>query len=122
MLGAIASDHVNSPRNLGPLPNATHIGKFGVKGDGPYMILYFVVQGGVIAEAAYESNGCPSSIACASIAVELLRHRTVAQANLLAPSDLALIAGGLPEGKGWCADAAVQAIQDAKLGSEENNG
>ncbi len=66
MLSAIAAQHVHSPRNVGPLNSATHIGRVGIAGDGPHMTLWFELDGERIQHAAWSANGCPSSIACAS--------------------------------------------------------
>lgn len=80
------------------------------------MVLHFLVSADRIVRATYESNGCPSSIACASAAAELLVGRTIDQARKLTGRDLLLLLGGLPEGKGHCADMAVVAVQNAFAG------
>ena len=82
-------------------------------GDGPFVILWFDVHGSVIAKAAWSTNGCPTSMACASMAAEILTGRTIEQALLLTATDIALLLRGLPEGKGDCADRTVSAIRAA---------
>ena len=113
MLSALASEHVQRPRNIGPLDGATTIGKYGNRGDGPYMTLWLVVADGRIEQAAYQTYGCPSAVACASMTAELVKGRTLEEALRLDPGDLIVVLGGLPEGKGECARMAVSALRDA---------
>jgi nitrogen fixation protein NifU and related proteins len=120
VLSQTALDHVANPRNAGPLPGATHQGVAGDPGGGPYVLLWFRVEGEVIREASYETYGCPASVACASLTAEILKGRTVAQALSMTPRDLTLLVGGLPEGREHCPALVVQAVKNAF--SEENNG
>ena len=117
MLSAIAAGHVHSPRNVGPLDTATHVGRVGVPGDGPHMTLWFMLDGERITRAAYSTYGCPSAIACASMAAQILTGRTVSQALLMTPQDLDVLLGGLPDGKGECAEMAIQSIRNALGGN-----
>lgn len=113
MFSAVINDHVARPRNTGPLQGATHIGSVGIPGDGPYMTLYFLVEGGVIRQTGYETYGCLAAIGCASVVAEVLIGRTLAQAAQLTSHDVFVLVQGLPEGKGHCADMAAQCIQSA---------
>ncbi len=118
MLSAIAAQHVHSPRNVGPLEGFTHFGQAGTPGDGPYIQLWFRVEDNLIVEARHKANGCFSSIASASVVAETLRGRAVTQALSLNAHDVDVLLGGLPEGKGYCADMAVAAISDAFSGDD----
>jgi len=117
MLSAIAAGHVHSPRNVGPLDTASHVGRVGVPGDGPHMTLWFQVDGEQITRAAYATYGCPSAIACASMTAQILIGRTVSRALSLTPHDLDVLLGGLPEGKGECAVMAIESIRNALGGN-----
>lgn len=108
-----AAEHVHSPRNAGTLENATHIGVGGTPGEGPYVRLYLIVQEGIVRQASYQCNGCPSSIAASSMAAQILIGRSVEKARSIEGKDLLLILGGLPEGKEYYAELAAQAVKDA---------
>ncbi|RYG47564.1 hypothetical protein EON79_06985 [bacterium] len=110
LLSPRAAQHVHSPRNAGRFEGATHVGIGGVPGDGPYVRMWLRVEGQTVRRAGYECNGCPSSIAAASMAAGLATGRTLSQIALLEPCDLLLLLGGLPEGKEEYADLAVQAL------------
>lgn len=105
--------HAANPLTVGPLEGATHQGVAGVPGEGPYMILTLRIDGDTILEAAYQTYGCPAAMASGSITAQILKGRTVAQAFAVEPKDIHLLLGGLPEGKGHCADLAVEALNDA---------
>ncbi len=113
ILSPTAAEHVHSPRNAGKLEGATHIGVSGVPGDGPYVKLWLIVKDRTIAAATYECNGCPSSIAAASMAAQILIGRSAEKALLLEAKDLLLMLGGLPEGKEYYAEMAADALRDA---------
>jgi NifU-like protein involved in Fe-S cluster formation len=106
-------EHVQMPRNVGPLEGATHVGKVGEEGGGPYMTLWLQVVEGRIERAAYATFGCPSAIASGSMVAQIVTGRTIEQALRLDPEDVVLLLGGLPEGKGHLAEMAVNALRDA---------
>ena len=87
-------------------------------GDGPYVRLWLAVQDGRILCATYACNGCPSSIAASSMTATLLAGRTLEQAARHEPHDVLVVLGGLPEGKGYYADLAVEALRHALASGE----
>lgn len=99
------------------MAEASLIGVSGAQGEGPYVRFWLKVEGGKILKASYETNGCPSSIACASMLCELAMGRELDKMKLLEPEELILILGGLPEGKESYARLAIDAIRSAQ---EEN--
>jgi nitrogen fixation NifU-like protein len=107
-----AQGHISRPRNRGEMDGADRYGFAGEPGGGPYVQIWLKVDQERIVQARYETNGCPSSIACSSILCELAIGRSVAKMRLIEPAELALIAGGLPEGKEHYADLAVRALRD----------
>ena len=113
MLSPFAAEHVNRPRNCGPLEGATHYGQVGVPGEGPYVQIWLQVEHDTILSAAYKCNGCPSTIASSSLVAEVMTGRTTQQALRLTTEDVITILGGLPEGKEPCAQMAVEALSKA---------
>ena len=113
MFSALATEHIAVPRNVGPLEGATHQGVVGVPGDGPHMILWFLVEDGQIVKATYATYGCPAAVASGSITATLLTGRTVEQALLLTAEDIIRVLQGLPEGKEECAQLSARAVRNA---------
>jgi len=106
-------DHTLKPRNVGPLENASNFGQYGEPGGGPYVQMWFDLDGQTIKDAAYKTYGCPAVIGCASLSCQILKGKTVAQALLIEEKDLVVMLGGLPEGKESCPKMVVVAIQRA---------
>jgi NifU-like protein involved in Fe-S cluster formation len=116
MFSQTALDHISRPRNAGRLDTFTHYGCGGLPGDGPYVELWFQVEDSKVIRAGQESNGCPSTMACASYISALSLNREVEAMQKLSSSELILLIGGLPPGKERSAELTVEALQDA-LGS-----
>jgi len=116
MFSKTALDHISRPRNAGRLDTFTHYGCGGLPGDGPYVELWFQVEDSKVIRAGQESNGCPSTMACASYISALSLNREVEAMQKLSSSELILLIGGLPPGKERSAELTVEALQDA-LGS-----
>jgi NifU-like protein involved in Fe-S cluster formation len=116
MFSQTALDHISRPRNAGRLDTFTHYGCGGLPGDGPYVELWFQVEDSKVIRAGQESNGCPSTMACASYISALSVGREVEAMQKLSSSELILLIGGLPPGKERSAELTVEALQDA-LGS-----
>jgi len=95
------------------MPDADKVGLAGVPGDGPFVKLWFKTDEDTILKATYDTNGCPSSIGCASSLCELCVGRKMEKMLLLEPRELELFLGGLPEGKGYYAELAISALRDA---------
>lgn len=113
MLSDRVQDHVARPRNVGELSDANRLGIAGVPGDGPFVKIWLKVEGDTILKATYETNGCPSSVGCSSALCELSVGRKLENMKLLEPRELELYLGGLPEGKGYYAVLAIQALRAA---------
>lgn len=113
MFSPTVLDHVTRPRNCGPLEGATHRGAAGVPGDGPYMILEFLVVHGRIARAAYQTYGCPAAIASGSVVAELAVGKTPEQIVRWTAPDLIMVLGGVPDGKEHCPELSIQAVRGA---------
>lgn len=111
MLSPLAADHVQRPRNVGPLEGATHEGCCGEPGDGPFVKFWLHVEDDTIMKAAYQTHGCPSSIASASVLAQLCTGKDTSWVRQVSPEDLLVILGGLPEGKEKFAGIAVQALR-----------
>lgn len=112
MFSPLAIELIANPIYRGELVDATHSGHGGTPGDGPYISLFLICQDSQIIRAQFESNGCPSSVACGGLLTKILLGRTLDQARKITGEDILKILGGLPEGKEYYADMAAQALQN----------
>lgn len=113
MYSDILLRHVLQPRNCGELADATHMGMSGIPGDGPYVVVWLRIHDSVIADASYETYGCPASIGTSSALSELIDGKSIEFCLSIEPKDLVHLIGGLPEGKEHCADRAICALRSA---------
>ena len=106
-------EHVMKARNVGPLEGATHEGQFGVPGEGRYILIWLKVRDSVIEDAAWGANGCPATMAAASVVCELCIGRSLAEAAKLSETSVFATLGELPEGKGHAPADALTALRSA---------
>ena len=108
---------VKNPRNLGEMENADAIGTVGSPdcGDMLRMWIKFKEENGrkVIDRATFQSFGCQTAIAVASVATELLAGKTIAEAQSMSGEELAAPLGALPPVKIHCAQLVEGALRNA---------
>ncbi len=111
---------VKNPRNLGEMQDADAIGTVGSPdcGDMLRMWVKFKEKDGkkVIDRATFQSFGCQTAIAVASVATEMLAGKTVAEARSMSGKDLAAPLGPLPPVKIHCAQLVEGALRSALSG------
>src|SRR5579859_7496959 len=117
------TEALRNPQNLGELPNADAIGTVGNSDCGEMLRLWvkFKEQDGrkVIDRATFQSFGCETAIAVASLATELIRGKTAEEALALKTEELAGELGPLPPMKIHCAQLVEGALRSAlEPGSE----
>ena len=115
-------DAIRDPKNLGEMENADAVGTVGSPdcGDMLRMWVKFKEQDGkkVIDRATFQTFGCETAIAVASVATELIAGKTVDEALSLSGSELSAPLGALPPMKIHCAQLVEGALRSA-LTSEQ---
>lgn len=108
---------VCDPQNMGEMRDADAVGAVGNASCGELMRIWikFKEQGGhrVIDRATFQSFGCETAIAVASLATELIRGKTANEALALSGAELAGELGPLPPVKLHCADLVEGALRSA---------
>jgi nitrogen fixation protein NifU and related proteins len=108
---------VKNPQNLGEMENADAIGTVGSPdcGDMLRMWVKFKEEDGrkVIDRATFQTFGCQTAIAVASVATELLAGKTVDEAMSMSGRELAAPLGALPPVKIHCAQLVEGALRSA---------
>lgn len=115
---------VKSPRNLGEMENADAVGTVGSPdcGDMLRMWIKFKEEDGrkIIDRATFQSFGCQTAIAVASVATELLAGKTIAEAKAMSGEELAAPLGALPPVRIHCAQLVEGALRNALSERQEN--
>jgi NifU-like protein involved in Fe-S cluster formation len=108
---------IKSPRNIGELENADAVGTVGNAdcGDMLRMWVKFKEQDGkrVIDKATFQTFGCETAIAVASLATELIAGKTAEEALNLSGEELSAPLGPLPPLKIHCAQLVEGALRSA---------
>jgi NifU-like protein involved in Fe-S cluster formation len=108
---------VKNPRNLGEMQNADAVGTVGSAdcGDMLRMWIKFKEEDGrkIIDRASFQSFGCQTAIAVASVATELLAGKTIDEARSMSGEELAAPLGALPPVRIHCAQLVEGAVRDA---------
>ena len=108
---------IRDPKNLGELPGADAIGAAGSAGCGDMIRLWlkFKEQSGkkVIDQATFQSFGCQTAIAVASMATEVIRGKTREEILAMTPEELAPGLGPLPPVKIHCSQLVESALHSA---------
>lgn len=106
-----------NPQNLGELADADAVGTVGNSDCGEMLRMWvkFKQQDGkrVIDRATFQSFGCETAIAVASLATELIRGKTAEEALALKTEELAGELGALPPMKIHCAQLVEGALRSA---------
>lgn len=111
------AEALRNPQNLGELPGADAVGTVGNSDCGEMLRLWvkFKEENGrkVIDRATFQSFGCETAIAVASLATELIRGKTPQEALALKTEELAGELGPLPPMKIHCAQLVEGALRSA---------
>src|SRR3954469_7838585 len=108
---------LKNPKNLGEMENADSVGTVGSPdcGDMLRMWVKFKEQGGRkgIDRATFQTFGCETAIAVASVATELIAGKPVDEALSMSGADLSAPLGALPPMKIHCAQLVEGALRSA---------
>ena len=106
-------DHFSNPRNVGEIENPSGTGTVGTAKCGDIMKMDIQVEDGIITDVKFKTFGCGAAIATSSMATELVKGKSVAEALKLTNQAVAEALDGLPPVKMHCSMLAEQAIHAA---------
>ena len=111
------NEALRDPKNLGEMADADSIGTVGNSDCGEMLRMWvkFREENGrkVIDRATFQSFGCETAIAVASLATELIRGKTAEEALALKTEELGGELGPLPPMKIHCAQLVEGALRSA---------
>jgi len=109
-------DHFMNPRNVGCLNSADGVGEVGNPVCGDIMHIEIQVKDNIIEDIKFKTFGCAAAIATSSMVTEMVKGKTLEEAERITNRTVAEALDGLPPVKMHCsnlaADALHQAIQD----------
>jgi len=106
-------DHFANPRNVGKMEGASGVGEVGNAKCGDIMKIYLKIENDIIEDVKFNTFGCGAAIATSSMATELIKGKTVAEALTLTNSAVVEALEGLPPAKLHCSVLAEEAVKAA---------
>lgn len=104
-------DHFSNPRNVGEVEDANAVGQVGNPKCGDIMKMTMRIEDDVITDVKFKTFGCGAAVATSSMATEMVKGRTVAEALTLTNSAVAEALDGLPPQKLHCSVLAEEAVR-----------
>ncbi len=106
-------EHFMNPRNVGEMKDADAVGTVGNPVCGDMMELSIKVEDGRITDIKFRTFGCASAIATTSMLTEMVKGKTLAEAEELKWDDVVAGLDGLPPVKVHCSLLAVDGLKVA---------
>jgi len=106
-------DHFENPRNVGALENPDGIGKQGNPVCGDVMEITIKVRENIIEDAKFRTFGCCAAIATSSMVTEMVKGKTLEEAEKISKKAVAEALDGLPPPKMHCSNLAADALHAA---------
>ena len=115
-------EHFANPRNVGEIENADGTGEVGNAKCGDIMKIYLKIDDDIITDIKFKTFGCGAAIATSSIATEMIRGKSVAEALKLTNKAVVEALDGLPPSKIHCSVLAEEAVKSAIADYYKKNG
>lgn len=106
-------DHFMNPRNVGVIKNPDAIGEVGNPVCGDIMKIFLKIKNNVITDIKFQTFGCGAAIATSSMVTEMVKGKSIEEAEKITNMDVAKALGGLPPIKMHCSNLAQQALKSA---------
>lgn len=106
-------EHIANPRNVGELEAPSGRGDAFNEACMDRLLLTIRIDADTISDAKVKAQGCPPTIAAASVLTELIIGRSLAEAEALSRKDVEEALEHLPAMKKHCSALAIDALRAA---------
>lgn len=113
-------DYFSNPRNMGEIEDATVVAEGGNPACGDVVKLYLKVEDDTISDIKFKAFGCGACIATASVLTELIKGKTLKEAEKVTNADVANFLGGLPSQKLKCSNFSAEVLRKALKQIDQN--
>jgi nitrogen fixation NifU-like protein len=106
-------EHFTNPRNVGVIDDADGVGSVGNPVCGDMMEISIKVAEGRISDIKFRTFGCASAIATTSMLTEIVKGKTLEEAERISWDDVVSSLEGLPPIKVHCSHLAIDGLRNA---------
>lgn len=106
-------EYFKNPKNVGEIEEADGVGEVGSPACGDIMRMYLVIEEGIIKDVKFKTFGCGAAVASSSMATEMIKGKTIEEAEKITNASVIEALGGLPNEKVHCSVLAEEAIKAA---------
>lgn len=106
-------DHFSNPRNVGEIENPSGVGEVGNMKCGDIMKIFIKVDNGIIEDVKFKTFGCGAAIASSSVLTEMVKGKSLEEAEKVTNKHVAEALDGLPPVKMHCSNLAADALHKA---------
>ncbi|MDD3654329.1 MAG: Fe-S cluster assembly scaffold protein NifU [Desulfotomaculaceae bacterium] len=106
-------DHFLHPRNVGQVEHANGVGEVGNPTCGDIMHIEIEVKNEIIQDIRFRTFGCAAAIATSSMVTEMVKGKTLEEAEKITNRTVAEALDGLPPVKMHCSNLAADALHAA---------
>lgn len=106
-------EHFTNPRNVGVIKDADGTGSVGNPVCGDMMEITIKVEADRVEDIKFKTFGCASAIATTSMLTEIVKGKTLDEAELLTWDDVVSSLEGLPPIKVHCSVLAIEGLRKA---------
>ncbi|MCR4429348.1 MAG: Fe-S cluster assembly scaffold protein NifU [Caldiserica bacterium] len=106
-------EHFLNPRNMGEISDPDGVGEVGNPVCGDVMKLMIKVEDGKIVDIKFQTFGCGAAIATSSMVTELVKGKSLEEAERISNKAVVEALGGLPPVKLHCSVLAEEALKAA---------
>jgi NifU-like protein involved in Fe-S cluster formation len=106
-------ERFKNPKNIGELKDPTVVAQEGDPHCGDMFKLFLKIDGDRIVDAKFLSFGCAANIATGDMTVDIIKGKTVDEAEKLQINEISGALGGLPLIKMHCATLAYKTLKKA---------
>ena len=103
-------DHFQSPRNVGDVETPDASAQLDNPACGDVLKLTAKLAGGQIADIRFRAKGCVPAMACGSAITELVKGKTIKEAQQVSREDLVGKVGGLPPASTHASHLAIDTL------------
>ena len=106
-------DHYKNPRNFGSLKNASSSVKENNPSCGDEIEIQMIIEDNKIKDIKFQTLGCPAAIAASDVLCELVKGKSLKEAENINETSITKKLGGLPMIKVHCSVLGAKTLKNA---------